>query len=215
MYKHTDREEEGGGGGERGGGEGVPFLPVLNPHVHQKANPTIVCQVKVHEGDRQDFIISRTVKPKRLRFRINGSMQQCCNRSSQEKHGQTSRLTSPVEWLAAAHREQQAACVVTRAVIKARGVKRAREACSCPTSAKPPRWPSGLGIRLKSGRPAFDSRFLRESETLKWLLQWLPCQAPGVIGSALGLVAPVSVYRDWSRQLALERLSQCGSTCKC
>ena len=27
--------------------------------------------------------------------------------------------------------------------------------------------------------------------------QWLPCQAPGVIGSALGLAGPVSVYCDW------------------
>ena len=27
----------------------------------------------------------------------------------------------------------------------------------------------------------------------------LPCQAPGVIGSALGLVGPVSVYCDWVR----------------
>ena len=30
-------------------------------------------------------------------------------------------------------------------------------------------------------------------------LQWLPCQAPGVIGSVLGLVSPVSVYCDWVR----------------
>ena len=30
--------------------------------------------------------------------------------------------------------------------------------------------------------------------------QWLPCQAPGVIGSALGLVGPVSVYCDWVRE---------------
>ena len=27
----------------------------------------------------------------------------------------------------------------------------------------------------------------------------IPCQAPGVIGSALGLVGPVSVYCDWVR----------------
>ena len=33
--------------------------------------------------------------------------------------------------------------------------------------------------------------------TSKLALQWLPCQAPGVIGSALGLVGPVSVYCDW------------------
>ena len=30
-------------------------------------------------------------------------------------------------------------------------------------------------------------------------IQWLPCQAPGVIGSALGLVGLVSVYCDWVR----------------
>ena len=30
--------------------------------------------------------------------------------------------------------------------------------------------------------------------TSKFALQWPPCQAPGVIGSALGLVGPVSVY---------------------
>ena len=28
-------------------------------------------------------------------------------------------------------------------------------------------------------------------------LQWLPCQAPDVKGSVLGLVGPVSVYCDW------------------
>ena len=35
--------------------------------------------------------------------------------------------------------------------------------------------------------------------TWKLALQWLPCQAPGVIGSALGPVSPVSVYCDWVR----------------
>ena len=34
---------------------------------------------------------------------------------------------------------------------------------------------------------------------LKVSLQWLLCQAPGVIGSVLGLVGPVSVYCDWVR----------------
>ena len=28
------------------------------------------------------------------------------------------------------------------------------------------------------------------------VLQWLPCQVPGVIGSVLGLVGVVSVYCD-------------------
>ena len=35
--------------------------------------------------------------------------------------------------------------------------------------------------------------------TSKLALQWLPCQAPGVIGSALGLVGRVSAYCDWVR----------------
>ena len=35
--------------------------------------------------------------------------------------------------------------------------------------------------------------------TSKSTLQWIPCQAPGVIGSAPGLVGPVSVYCDWGR----------------
>ena len=35
--------------------------------------------------------------------------------------------------------------------------------------------------------------------TSKLALHWLPYQAPGVIGSALGLVGPVSVYCDWVR----------------
>ena len=35
--------------------------------------------------------------------------------------------------------------------------------------------------------------------TYKLALQWLPRQAPGIIGSALGLVGPVSVYCDWVR----------------
>ena len=30
-------------------------------------------------------------------------------------------------------------------------------------------------------------------------LQWLPCQAPDVIGSVLGLVGLLSVYYEWVR----------------
>ena len=55
--------------------------------------------------------------------------------------------------------------------------------------------------------PGFESRLLRDffsglshtSDLKKMALQWLPCQAPGVIGSALGLVGQVSVYCDWVR----------------
>ena len=49
--------------------------------------------------------------------------------------------------------------------------------------------------------PGFESRLRRDfsgsshtSDFKKLALQWLPCQAPGIIGSALGLVCPVSVY---------------------
>ena len=38
------------------------------------------------------------------------------------------------------------------------------------------------------------------SKKKKKVLQWLPCQASNVIGSAPGLVGPVSVYCDWVRQ---------------
>ena len=36
--------------------------------------------------------------------------------------------------------------------------------------------------------------------TYKLALQCLPCQAPGMIGPALGLVGPVSAYSDWVRK---------------
>ena len=50
--------------------------------------------------------------------------------------------------------------------------------------------------------PEFESRLRRDFSGVKayqLALRWLPCQAPGVIGSVLGLVGPVSVYRDWVR----------------
>ena len=52
--------------------------------------------------------------------------------------------------------------------------------------------------------------------TYKLTHQWLPCQAPGVIGSALGLVGrcQYTVIR-WERKLDLQLLSQCGSTYNC
>ena len=36
--------------------------------------------------------------------------------------------------------------------------------------------------------------------TYKLVLRWLLSQAPGVTGSVLGLVGPVSAYCDWVRQ---------------
>ena len=67
----------------------------------------------------------------------------------------------------------------------------------------------GLVVKASASRaegPGFESRLRRDFfgvESYQWLKklarQWLPCQAPGVIGSALGLVGPVSVYCDWVR----------------
>ena len=58
---------------------------------------------------------------------------------------------------------------------------------------------------LRAADPGFESCWgwdfsgLSDTSDLKLTLQWLPCQAPGVIGSALGLVDPVLVYCDWMR----------------
>ena len=50
----------------------------------------------------------------------------------------------------------------------------------------------------KTGTPVATLSFGVESYQ-KLALQWLPCQAPGFVGSALGLVGPVSVYCHWVR----------------
>ena len=51
--------------------------------------------------------------------------------------------------------------------------------------------------------PIFEVELFPDKEvpvTSKLVLQWLPCQAPDVKGSVLGLVGLVSVYCDWVRQ---------------
>ena len=77
---------------------------------------------------------------------------------------------------------------------------------SAGAGLRPCRRPSGYGVRIKSGRSRVGiplaTGFFRGRVipvTSKLALQWLPCQAPGVIGSALGLVGTVSVYCDWVR----------------
>ena len=62
----------------------------------------------------------------------------------------------------------------------------------------------GLVVKASASRaedPGFESRLRRDFSGVESYqsLQWLPCQAPGVIGSVLGLVGPVSVYCDWVR----------------
>ena len=57
--------------------------------------------------------------------------------------------------------------------------------------------------KIPGSNPAFAGIFFRGRVipvTLTLALQWLPCQGPGGIGSALGLVGPVSVYCDWVRK---------------
>ena len=77
----------------------------------------------------------------------------------------------------------------------------------CPIFFLPHHYPptssvaTGYGIYLESGGPGFHSRFRIGSffrvESHQWLQNWhsigSPCQAPGVIGSALRRVGPVSV----------------------
>ena len=71
-------------------------------------------------------------------------------------------------------------------------------------------WPPfGLVVKAFTSRakdPGFKSCLHRDFsrvESFQWLkkyvLQWWPCQAPGITGSLLGLVGPVSVYCDWVR----------------
>ena len=53
------------------------------------------------------------------------------------------------------------------------------------------------GLESRLSRVFFLCRVI--PVTSKLALQWLPCQAPGIIGSTLVLVNPVSVYCDWVR----------------
>ena len=55
--------------------------------------------------------------------------------------------------------------------------------------------------KIRGSNPACDGIFPSRVTlvTQKLALQWLLCQVPGVIGSVLGLVSPVSVYCDWVR----------------
>ena len=55
-----------------------------------------------------------------------------------------------------------------------------------------------LGFNSRFHRGSFPGRVVPVTSTV--VLQWLPCQAPGVIGSVLGPVSLVSVYCDWVGQ---------------
>ena len=53
------------------------------------------------------------------------------------------------------------------------------------------------GFNFRSSRGDFSGLSHTSELEIATPLQWLPCQAPGVIGSALGSAGPVSVYCDW------------------
>ena len=84
----------------------------------------------------------------------------------------------------------------------------------------------GLVVKASASRladPGFDSRLRRGilfflsrviPVTCRLALCWLPCQAPGVVGSTLGLVDLVSVYCGLGK-FDVQRFSQCGSTYSC
>ena len=63
----------------------------------------------------------------------------------------------------------------------------------------------GLVVKASTSRaedPGFESSLRRKMfipVTQKLILQWIPCQAPGVTRLLLALVGPVSVYCDWVR----------------
>ena len=71
----------------------------------------------------------------------------------------------------------------------------AAQSCSSAASASWLKRPPEVRFPLAPG--FFRGQVIPVTEKLA--RQWLPCQAPGVIGSALGLVGPVSVYCDWVR----------------
>ena len=58
-------------------------------------------------------------------------------------------------------------------------------------------WPPSLASRSACSFPWIPDRAI--VLTKKLASQWLPCQAPGIIGSVLGMVGPVSVYFGWVR----------------
>ena len=80
-------------------------------------------------------------------------------------------------------------------------------------------WCLPRGRQIRGSIPACGEFFLGGRVipvTSRLVLEWPHCQAPGVIGSALGLVGPVSVYCDWVRYNSdLRLLSQCGSAYNC
>ena len=75
----------------------------------------------------------------------------------------------------------------------------------CLTSRQPPRWPSVKASASGAEDPGFESRLRRDlsgsshTSDLKIGSPMATRQAPGIIGSALGLVGPVSVYCDLVR----------------
>ena len=61
----------------------------------------------------------------------------------------------------------------------------------------PPRWSSGKASASRAEDPGFESRLRRDFFRGRVTTSGLKiCQGPGITGSALGLVGPLSVYCD-------------------
>ena len=66
---------------------------------------------------------------------------------------------------------------------------------------------------IRGSNPDCDGIFPGLSHTSDFKTGTAVATLPGVLGSALGLVGPVSVHCDWvGRKLDLQLLSPCGST---
>ena len=82
---------------------------------------------------------------------------------------------------------------------------------------RPPHWPSGRAFASRAEDPRFEYRLRRDffrvfkkiPVTSKLALQWLPCQAPGFMGSALDWSAWCQyTVTGWGRTFDLQLLSQ-------
>ena len=71
-----------------------------------------------------------------------------------------------------------------------------------PSFPLPPVWPSGKVSTMRVGDMGFEPHVPVPviPVTSDLLLKWLPCQAPGMIGSVLGLVGMVSLH--WLGEMA-------------
>ena len=76
-----------------------------------------------------------------------------------------------------------------------------------------PRWSSGKASASRAVGTRVEPLFAgQDTSDFRFGIKWLPCQAPGVMGSVLGLVGPVSVVYCEESRFDLRLQSECGST---